>query len=65
MAFGLDGWTLTTTLTESSVITEFFRRMVPPVLSGTSALRFTRLFAYYLSNRGSAAVEPPWQGRRP
>jgi len=31
------------------------------VLSGTSTLCFTRLFEYCLSNRGSAAVEPPWR----
>src|SRR5258706_8866342 len=35
--------------------------MVPSVLSGTSALRFTRLFEYCLSNRGSATGEPAWQ----
>jgi len=37
-----------------------FRRIVLSALSvpsGTSALRFTRLFEYCLSNGGSAAVE--------
>ena len=35
--------------------------MVPSVFLGTLAPRFTHLFEYSPSNRGSAAVEPPWR----
>ncbi len=35
--------------------------MAPSVLEGTQAPHFTRLFEYYLSNRGSAAGRPPSQ----